>query len=312
MPRCGLIGTITSDTIETPDGRTCRAIGGILYQAAALSGLGVASVLFSNCGEGLRSEVEAIIGEWPVLDRVGLRYVPGPGHCVRLRYPGGSREREEVLESAVPPLSAGPILDRLSEFDFLLLSLNSGADIGLSEWREIVGRADCPVWLDIHSLALTPSTGGRRRYRAVPEWEEWARGVTYLQANRREIGCLLGRPTQPANESDVRAFAARAFALGVKAVFATLGEDGVFVATPENSRRIPAPLAAAVADPTGCGDVFAAAAIAALLRGLPVFRAAASGAALAAKAVSVSGLRETFDLAMQETRHKARSRRANP
>jgi len=298
MPyRCGLIGTITSDTIESPDGQIRRAIGGILYQAAALCGLGAAPALFSNCGEGLRPEVEAIIGEWPTLDRGGLRYVPGPGHCVRLRYPGGSREREEVLESAVPPISVESILDRLPELDFLLLSFNSGSDIGLIDWRKIVDRASCPAWLDVHSLALTPSTGGRREYRAVPAWEAWIDGITYLQANRREIGCLLGRPEQPADEAGIRTFAARAFAFGVKAVFATMGEGGVWAATPEETRRIPARPGAAVVDPTGCGDVFAAAAIAGRLRGLSVFRAAAAGVELATRAAGVSGIAATHLLA---------------
>ena len=53
MTCCGLIGTITADTIEIEDGRTLRAfrsVGGILYQAAALSGLGVPAALFSRCG----------------------------------------------------------------------------------------------------------------------------------------------------------------------------------------------------------------------------------------------------------------------
>lgn len=311
-PRCGLIGTITSDTIETPDGRTHHALGGILYQAAVLAGLGVSPVLFSVCGEGLRPEVEAIIGEWPLLDRSGLRFVPGPGHCVRLRYPGGSREREEVLESAVPPLSAESILDRLSELDFLLLSFNSGSDIGLSDWRKIAGRAACPVWLDVHSLALNPSAGGRREYRPVPEWMEWARGTVYLQANRQEVGCLMGHPERRANDSEIQAFFDDALGLGARAVFVTMGRDGVLAAVRNERRRVPAAVAPIVVDPTGCGDVFAAAAIEALLRGEPVFRAAEAGVVLATKAVSVSGLRETYDLAMQETCLKARRSRATP
>jgi len=302
MPRCGLIGTITADTIVHEDGRPVRSIGGILYQAAALSGLGVSSVLFSNCGEALRPDVEALIADWPLLDRTGLKYVPGPGNRVLLRYSERAREREEILESIVPSLDPGPALAALPELEFLVMVFNSGFDIFLQDWRSIVARASCPIWLDIHSLALEPRVGTHRDYRSVPDWPDWVKGAAYLQANRQEVGCLMGHPERWANEEEIQSFFAQAFATGVRAVFVTMGKDGVLAATPGEVRRIPAPIASAVADATGCGDVFAAAAIERLLRGEPVFRAVEAGVALATRAVAVSGLCETFLLASQESR----------
>jgi len=298
MPfRCGLLGTITSDTIEADDGRTRQSIGGILYQAAALCGLGVPSVLFSNCGEFLRPDVEAIVGEWPILDCGGLKFVPGPGNRVRLRYSDQFREREEVLESAVPPLDPGPVLNSLEGLDFLFLVFNSGFDISLADWRNIAGRARCPIWIDIHSLALTPGVGVRRAYRAVPEWREWVKGAAFLQANRQEVACLMGHPERWADESEIKTLAAQAFDLGLRAIFMTMGKEGVLAATPGRIFLIPAPVADAVVDTTGCGDVFAAASAAGLLQGFPVARAASAGVELATRAVSVSGLRETYRLA---------------
>ncbi len=211
MPRCGLIGTITSDTIVHDDGRPCEAIGGVLYQAAALSGLGVSPALFSQCGEALRPAVEAIITDWPGLDRRGLVYVPGPGNRVRLRYSERSREREEVLESVVPPLDPGPALAALPGLEFLAMVFNSGFDISLRDWRSIVARASCPIWLDIHSLALEPRVGAHRDYRSVPDWPDWVKGAAYLQANRQEVGCLMGHPERWANEVEIRDFFAQAF-----------------------------------------------------------------------------------------------------
>ena len=303
MTCCGLIGTITADTIEIEDGRTLRAfrsVGGILYQAAALSGLGVPAALFSRCGGELRPEVEAVLGGRPDLDRRGLRFVPGPGNRVRLRYAGRSREREEILESVVPPLDPGPVLEALPGLDFLMMVFNSGFDIELADWRAVAGRASCPVWMDIHSLALEPRVGSRRGYRTVPEWEAWVEGAAYLQANRREAACLMGRPDREAGESEIEELSRRAFRLGVRAVFVTLGRDGVAVSTPEGFVRIPAAPSPAVVDPTGCGDVFAAAAAEALLSGRTVFEAAVAGAALAARTAEVSGVHEIFGLATRE------------
>jgi len=297
MSSCGLMGTITADTIEVDLGRSFRSVGGILYQAAALSGFGVSVTLFSHCGESLRSDVEAIVGEWPALDRRGLTYVPGPGNRVLLRYSGRTGEREEILESVVPPLHPEPILRALPGMDFLFLVFNSGFDISLSDWRAVAGRAVCPIWIDIHSLALSPCLGARRNYRAVPDWRAWVEGADYLQANRREAACLMGRPEREADESEIRELCRQAFQIGVRAVFVTLGKEGVLAAVPGDIRRVPAPVAAGVVDPTGCGDVFAAAVSRGLLCGQPVFQAASAGVELASRAAGISGVRETYRLA---------------
>ena len=300
MPRCGLFGTITADTIEIEGGRTFRSVGGILYQAAALCGLGVSVALSARGGESMRAAVENETADWPGLDRTGLTYVPGPGHRVRLRYPAGEGEREEILESAVPPLDPGPALEALPGLDFLMMVFNSGFDITPAGWHAVAGRASCPVWMDIHSLALEPRVGSPRGYRAVPDWEAWVEGAAYLQANRREAACLMGRPDREAGESEIEELSRRAFRLGVRAVIVTLGRDGVAVSTPEGFVRIPAAPSPAVVDPTGCGDVFAAAAAEALLSGRTVFEAAVAGAALAARTAGVSGVHEIFGLATRE------------
>lgn len=297
MPSCGLIGTITADTVEIDQVRTFRSVGGILYQAAVLCGLGVPPSLFSYCGESLRSEVEAIVGEWPALDRRGLTYVPGPGNRVRLRYSRTTGEREEVLESVVPPLDPKPVLEAAAGWNFLFMVFNSGFDISLPDWRAVADRAACPIWVDIHSLALSPCVGARRDYRAIPDWRAWVEGADYLQANRREAASLIGRPERDADESEIRELCGQAFQIGVRAVFVTLGKEGVLAATPDEIRRLPVRAAVKTVDPTGCGDVFAAAAARGLLYGEPVFQAASAGVDLASRAAGISGIRETFLLA---------------
>ncbi len=144
MPRCGLFGTITADTIEIEGGRTFRSVGGILYQAAALCGLGVSVALSARGGESMRAAVENETADWPGLDRTGLTYVPGPGHRVRLRYPAGEGEREEISESAVPPLGSRPGARGLLRVGFsddgLHLSLTSRPPAA----HAVAGRASCP------------------------------------------------------------------------------------------------------------------------------------------------------------------------
>jgi hypothetical protein len=258
-----------------------------------------ATALFSNCGEDLRPQVEKIVEDWSGLDRRGLTFLPGPGNRVRLRYSELVREREEYLESVVPALDPASLLNALPELDFLFLVFNSGFDIALSDWRSIADRAPCPVWIDIHSLALAARIGAHRDYRALPDWPSWVRGASYLQANRQEVACMMGHPERWADEGEIRAMAGLSFGLGQRAVFITLGKDGVLVATPEDFQRVPAPAAAAVVDTTGCGDVFAAATARALIDGNSPVRAAEYGVKLATRAAGISGLRETYNLAFR-------------
>lgn len=297
MSEFGLIGTITSDEILYDDGRAFRGLGGVLYQAAALCGLGHRVRLAAQCGEDLRGEVEALLSGWPSLVRDGLRFVPGPGNRVELRYSERLKERQEVLRSVVPPLDPAPLLGRLARLDFLLMVFNSGFDIELPDWRRVARSARCPIWMDIHSLSLAKLVGSHRDYVALPQWIDWVEGVTYLQANRQEVACMLGRPERWPERDEIAAFARGAFDQAVRAVFVTMGKDGVLVLTSEETRLIQAPRADRVVDTTGCGDVFCAGTMHRLAAGAELFEAAAFGVEIASRAVGLAGLDETFALA---------------
>jgi len=299
MRAFGLFGTITADTIAYDDGRSFENIGGILYQAAVLCGLGIETALFTNCGADLAPDVERLTGDWAALRREGMRYLPGPGNRVVLRYGERLKEREEVLRSVGPPLDPASVLARLPELEAVMMVFNSGYDLTIEGWRSILAAAACPVWFDVHSLVLAKRIGAHRDYVALKNWREWIAGTTYLQANRQEVACLLGHPERRPEESELPEFFAEAFDLGVRAVFVTLGKDGVWAAAPGARKIVPAPTAQVVVDTTGCGDVFAASAFVRLVRGAEVLEAARYGVALATEAVAAAGIRETYALAVR-------------
>ncbi len=294
-PLFGLIGTISRDDITCADGRRLHQLGGILYQAAALCALGEKTIVFANLADGLAAEVKPVLEGWPTLDRRGLTPVPGPGNWVNLVYPPRG-ERREVLQSAVPELDAEKIVRKLRRLDFLVMVVNSGFDISLASWRKVVEAAACPVWFDVHSLTLAPTVGAERVYRPIPDWKDWARGATYLQANRQEIACMLGRPDEePAAESIAR-LCGEALDLGLEAVFVTLGKEGGLVATRRGSPRIGIRDDRSVVDTTGCGDIFAAATASRLARGEDPVSAAAFGLDLASRAAYSAGVSEAYEL----------------
>ncbi len=292
----GLIGTITSDGISFDSGQTIRGLGGVLYQAAVLCGLGKEVHLYTNLGEELVQDVEKIVESWPTLRREGIGKVPGPGNQVHLHYPEKG-ERVETLRSVVPPLNPHQVIEDMPMLGMLILIINSGFDIKLSDWRKIVAAAKIPVWLDVHSLPLSRELDVPRKYLPLTEWRKWVEGVSFIQVNEKELSSMLGDPDKAYSEDDTIAFGKAAFNLGVKAAFVTLGKEGVLVMTPEESKRIRSPEVKSVVDTTGCGDVFCGGAVVKLAEGQNPFAAASCGLELATKAVSIKGIEETYTLA---------------
>ncbi|MGA2361832.1 MAG: PfkB family carbohydrate kinase [Candidatus Aminicenantales bacterium] len=294
--KIGLIGTITMDRIVHESGPTYEGVGGVLYQASVLAGLGEEVFLFGRCGEDLRPEVDRLAADWPSVRMGGVGFVPQPANLVNLFYPQAG-ERLETLDWAVPPAEPGPVVANVGSWDALLFVLNSGFDMTLDGWRTILAAASCPAWLDIHSLVLEPSIGRPRRSRAVPDWPGWVGGVAWLQANLRELACLCGHPERPPTDREALEFAGRAFELGVRAVFITLGPGGAMVLTPGCQEKVAAAPVGPIVDATGCGDVFAAAALTRLVRGAGPSEAASFATALASKAALVAGVSATWKLA---------------
>lgn len=291
----GLIGTITYDEITFESGQRISGLGGVLYQASVLCGLGKDVFLYTNVGEELVEDVNTSVRKWSTLKKKGMRRVPGPGNRVHLHYPEKG-ERVEVLKSVVPPLDPAPIIEDVHELGMLILVINSGYDLQLSHWRDIVESASCPIWIDVHSLFLSRELNVPRKYIPRDEWKEWIKGISFLQANVKEVASMLGIPDEVPSEAELSRFGEKAFELGVKAAFVTLGKEGVLVLKQGQSLKIAALQAGMVVDTTGCGDVFCGGAVVKLALGKDLFDAARFGLELATQAVEIKGIEETFRL----------------
>ena len=302
--RFGLVGTVTYDVITSASGRVFRGLGGILYQAAALCGLGQDVFLHARVGRDLSAQFKQATHRWPTLHAEGVQAVSRPGNRVFLHYPKKG-ERIEILESCVPPLRPRSSINGLHRLGMLIIVINSGFDIRLGDWRKIVHQAGCPIWFDVHSLALSPDLARPRYYRPLPEWKEWADGVDYFQANLKEVASMLGDPARRPSPADLRHFGRRAFDSGIRTIFITLGKEGVWVLGPGGSKKMDAARAGRVVDTTGCGDVFCAGTAAQLASGAEPAEAAAFGLRLASEAAQVWGVGETYRMAR---RFRAESR----
>ena len=294
----GLIGSITYDEITYASGELITGLGGVLYQAAVLCGLGEEVFLHAHLGEEVADKMEKTVENWTTLHKEGILSVSGQGNQVHLHYPKEG-ERIETLKAVVDPLDPNPILKDLDQMAMLILVINSGLDVQLPDWQKIVRAASCPVWVDIHSLFLTKWLGVPRKYSYLPEWKDWVEGISYLQANVKEVASMLGHPQMLPSETELIQFGETVFDLRVKAVFLTLGKEGVLAIKPGESLKVTAPQAESVVDTTGCGDVFCGGTVVKLASGEDAFEAARFGVELATKAAGVKGVAETFKLASE-------------
>lgn len=294
--RFGLIGSITRDVSTSENGFKYRGLGGILYHAAALCGLGQEVRLMANVGDGVHDELRTLAAGWPGLDISRVQKVPGPGNIVCLHYPREG-EREEVLQSVVPPLQAEEVLPFLEDLDFLIFVASSGMDMNLGDWKRVNAACSCQTWFDVHSLVLSRDVGRPRIYRPFRDWMDWTTGVDFVQANRVEAACMLSGPGEDPGEESLIALARLILRKGSRAVFITMGRDGVLILDPTGERRRrPQPLEEAV-DTTGCGDIFASATACRLVHGENPAAAASFGLEIASRAAATAGVDQAYSLA---------------
>jgi ribokinase len=105
--------------------------------------------------------------------------------------------------------------------------------------------------------------------------------IDYLVPNQGELLRMTGRE-EAASAADAL------FALGVRALIVTLGEQGARVVTPESTVAVPSVRVEAV-DAVGAGDCFCGYLAAGLAEGAPLVEAARLACAAAARSVTVQG-----------------------
>jgi sugar/nucleoside kinase (ribokinase family) len=123
-----------------------------------------------------------------------------------------------------------------------------------------LARAGRIVLVDAQGLVRTPLLGPLQTDAHIGDV---LGHVTILKLNEEEAEALSGR-------SDPEAMRA----LGVPEVLLTLGSKGAFVVTPDRVEHVPALGMPAVPDPTGAGDTFSAAYLAARAHGADAVEAA--------------------------------------
>jgi hypothetical protein len=245
--------------------------------------------------------------------------VPAPNNRVVLHYESSER-RCERMSGGVPGwtwLELGPMVQDL---DAIYINFISGFELALGTAQALRQGFRGPIYADLHSLFLGMQHDGIRVLQPLADPAAWFGCFDVVQLNEDEMRQLSPDPLS---------LSAQALGAGVSLLLVTLGPKGAaYVAAPGfdgwrgtrsgervglsgakgaspgagflrsaqadssahavRTARIPAPSVETL-DPTGCGDVFGAAACARLLAGDGIEAALRHAAALGARNAAFRG-----------------------
>ena len=299
MPRVGILGSLVWDQIHGRDplARPVEEWGGIAYALAGLDASlarGWEIVPLIKVGRDLSGEAQQLLrGLSRLAPGARCVEVTAPNNRVVLHYESTER-RCERMAGGVPGWNWAELGPMVRDLDAIYLNFISGFELCLGTAQALRHGFPGPIYADLHSLFLGMQQDGIRVLRPLPDAPSWFGCFDCVQLNEDEMQQLTPDPL---------ALAAQALGVGVSLLTVTLGPRGVaYVAAPGfdglaerqndgtavRSALIPAPNVETL-DPTGCGDVFGAAAFARLLAGDPVETALQHAATLAARNAGFRG-----------------------
>jgi len=302
MRKVGIVGSLVWDLIygRDPLAPPVEEWGGIAYALAGLdASLGPEweIVPLIKVGRDLGPEAQVLLS--------GLTRIAPGGRCVEVTAPNNrvvlhyqSTERRcERMAGGVPGWTWAELGPMVRDLDAVYLNFISGFEMCLGTAQALRHVFRGPIYADFHSLFLGMQQDGMRVLRPLPHAADWFSCFDFAQLNEEEMRQLSPDPLT---------LSAQALEAGVALLMVTLGSKGVvYVAAPgfdglAGQQGSPvAPLSVRTAlisapaietiDPTGCGDVFGAAAFARLLAGDSVEAALRHATGLAARNAGFRG-----------------------
>lgn len=161
-------------------------------------------------------------------------------------------ERKEIYENRPEKLNLDLVNFEL--FDAILINMITGSDLNLDDLKLIRKKSNAIIFLDVHTLTRPMNEDGRRVYKKIDNFNEWAENVDLLQANEVEFNCL----SKNNNEFHI---AREILDYGVKIILVTKGTKGVRLYSKINSEIISFFISSELINKTntvGCGDTFGA------------------------------------------------------
>jgi sugar/nucleoside kinase (ribokinase family) len=305
-----LVGHLCKDVIHIPKeegGEEVHAFGGIMYSLLTLANLASPSDSIApvfGVAHADYDEILDILSRYPAIERSGVYATNEPTNQVHLFYePNGQRiECSKDISRPIPFETIKPFLST----DGVFINMVSGFDITLETLDSIrMSTRDrgIPIHFDFHSLTLGVDPQGKRFRRPLSDWRRWCFMLNSVQMSEVEMRGLTPE------RLDEKALINQLMPLMVNALIITRGERGVTLIEQSHKKLtrhdIPGVPVHAL-DPTGCGDVFAAAFLYHVVHGESFPAAAQRANAVAAWKASFSGfqgldqIKQEFSLSIHQ------------
>jgi hypothetical protein len=324
--RIGIIGSLVWDVIygRDPVAPPVEEWGGIAYALGALDASLSPDweiVPLIKVGRDLSGQAQDLLRSLARLSP-GARCaeVTAPNNRVVLHYQSSER-RCERMAGGVPGWTWTELGPMVRDLDAIYLNFISGFELCLGTAQALRQGFAGPIYADLHSLFLGMQQDGMRVLQPLPNAPAWFGCFDMVQLNEDEMQQLTLDPLTLAADAMGAGVSLLAVTLGPRGVVyvAAPGFDGLagkrgsgeagthrragtapaddqtsplprFPGAQLSVRTalIPAPQVETL-DPTGCGDVFGAAAFARLLAGDPVETALRHATALAARNAGFRG-----------------------
>jgi pfkB family carbohydrate kinase len=301
MRKVGILGSLVWDQIyRDPHMPPVEEWGGIAYALAGLDASlppGWEIVPLIKVGHDLAARAQPLLRSLRRL-APGARCVevPVPNNRVVLHYQSRER-RTERMSGGVPAWTWSELGPMVADLDALYVNFISGFELTLGTAQALRQGFRRPIYADLHSLFLGMQHDGIRVLQPLSDAAEWLGCFDVVQLNEDEMRQLSPDPL---------GLAAEAIAAGTSLLVVTLGARGAaYVAAPgfdgwgerpssgADSATLRSSLVSAPAvdplDPTGCGDVFGAAAAARLFGGDGIEAALTHANTMAARNVAYRG-----------------------
>ncbi|HET6778096.1 MAG TPA: carbohydrate kinase family protein [Gemmatimonadales bacterium] len=321
MPKVGILGSLVWDLIygRDPLAPPVEEWGGIAYALAGLDaslGADWEIVPLIKVGRDLSREAQQLLNSMTRL-APGARCVEvtAPNNRVVLHYESSER-RCERMAGGVPGWTWAELGPMVRDLDAVYVNFISGFELCLGTAQALRHGFGGPLYADFHSLFLGMQQDGMRVLQPLAHAGDWFGCFDMVQLNEDEMRQLSPDPLSlsvQALEAGVSLLAVTlgpkgaayvaapgfdglagprgsgaAGQLGLSEPKATRGDQSSTFSTPVRSGLIKAP-AVETLDPTGCGDVFGAAAFASLLSGSSVESALRHATTLAARNAGFRG-----------------------
>ena len=319
MPKVGILGSLVWDQIYGRDllAEPVEEWGGVAYALASLDASvapGWEIVPLIKVGQDLAGKAHEFLG--------GLRHVTPGGRCVEVPVPNNrvvlhyysTERRTERMSGGVPGWTWSELGPMVRDLDALYLNFISGFELALGTAQALRQGFRGPIYVDLHSLLLGMQHDGVRVARPLQDAASWLGCFDVIQLNEDEMRLLSPDPLSLAAEAIGAGTSLLIVTLAAKgaAYVAAPGFDGWAGRRPEGptDREVadelrsagPAVLRSAALrtalvpgvsvdalDPTGCGDVFGAAAAARLFAGDQVEAAIRHANGMAARNAAFRG-----------------------